>query len=59
MLLRTILRTEQIARQDFESHKIGSEDQLMNLQKSPPDELGVKLLNILYNYTSRRRILSS
>jgi hypothetical protein len=36
----------------LDSHKIGSftEEQLMNLQKSPIDEFGVKHLNILCNY---------
>ena len=46
-----VLRAEQMAR-FLDSHKIGSftEKQLMMLQKSPPDEFGVKHLNILYNY---------
>jgi hypothetical protein len=46
-----VLRAEQMAR-FLDSHKIGSftEEQLMMLQKSPPDEFGVKHLNILYNY---------
>jgi hypothetical protein len=36
----------------LDAHKIGSftEEQLMNLQKSPPDGFGVKNVNILYNH---------
>jgi hypothetical protein len=46
-----INRAKEMAR-FLDSHKIGSftEEQLMNLQKSPIDEFGVKHLNILYNY---------
>lgn len=46
-----IYRIEQMTR-FLDSHMIGSftEEQLMELQKSPPDEFGVKHLNILYNY---------
>jgi hypothetical protein len=41
------------------SRKIGSftEEQLMELQKSPVDEFGVKHLNILYNFEAN--VLSS
>lgn len=36
----------------LDTHKIGSftEEQLMNMQKSPLDESGVSHLNIIYNY---------
>jgi hypothetical protein len=36
----------------LDTHKIGSftEEQLMNLQKSPPDEFELRHLNIIYNY---------
>ncbi|HZD34782.1 MAG TPA: nickel-binding protein [Nitrososphaeraceae archaeon] len=36
----------------LDSHKIGSftEEQLMELRKSPVDEFGVKHLNILYKF---------
>lgn len=36
----------------LDTHKIGNftEEQLIKLQKSPPDELGVSHVNILYNY---------
>jgi hypothetical protein len=36
----------------LDSHKMGTftEEQLTELQKSPPDEFGVRHLNILYNY---------
>lgn len=38
----------------LDTHKIGSATaaQLMELQKSPPDEFGVKHINMLYNYES-------
>ena len=38
----------------MDTHKIGSvtAEQLMQLQKSPPDEFGVKHVNMLYNYES-------
>lgn len=38
----------------MDTHKIGSAtaEQLMELQKSPPDEFGVKHINMLYNYES-------
>jgi Protein of unknown function (DUF4242) len=37
----------------LDTHKIGTsatEDQLIQLQKSPADEFGVKHINMLYNY---------
>ena len=36
----------------LDTHKIGSftEEQLMDSQKSPRDEFGVTVINILYNY---------
>lgn len=38
----------------LDTHKIGfaTAEQLMELKKSPPDEFGVKHINMLYNYES-------
>jgi len=50
-LSHTRQRIEQMSR-FLDSHKIGSftKEQLMKLQNSPLDEIGVRHLNILYNY---------
>ena len=50
-LYNLIPKIEQIAR-FLDSHTFDSfsEEQLMELQKSPIDKFGVKHLNILYNY---------